>query len=114
MRRGFGWIWLVVTALIAGTASYFAYGAGWAAAIATKLPAGSAPPYYYWYGPHPWGGGFAFFGFFWFLFLLLIVFWVVRGFGRMGRWNGGGPRGHLQDRFEELHRQAHEPPAQPS
>ena len=110
MRRGFGLIWLFGTALIAGVASYFAYGAGWTAGVATKLPAGSTVPYYL-YGPHPYFG----FGFVWFLLFLLFIFWLFRRMAGFGRWNGGG-RQRFDDRMRDWHRQAHEQqtPPQPS
>src|SRR5437660_313012 len=100
MRRGFALAWVTLTALIAGTAAYFSYQAGWSAGLATKVPEGGAvvPPY--WYGPHV---GFGFFGFFFFLLLLLLVFRVFRGIGRgaHGGWRYGPP----EDRLREWHRQ---------
>ncbi len=110
MRRGFGLIWLAVTALIAGVASYFSYQAGFSQGLAGKLPAGAAGMPYYWYGPH-WGWGFGFFPFFgliWFFLVLLLIFWLVRGAARFGRHGGGRP--HIEDRLQEWHRQAHEQP----
>ena len=108
MRRGFGFIWLAVTALIAGVASYFSYEAGVSQGLATKLPAGAANlPY--WYGPHwGFGFGFGFFGFIWFLFLLLLIVGFARGMGRWGR-HGGRHLGY-EERMREWHRQAHEQP----
>lgn len=105
MRRGFGLIWLAVTALIAGVASYFSYEAGLAQGLAGKLPAGGAPPYY-WYGPHFGFGFFPFFGLIWFFVILFLISWFVRGVGRWGH-HGGGHR-HYEERMDEWHRQAHE------
>lgn len=114
MRRGFGLIWLAITAVIAGVASYFSYGAGYAQGIGTKLPAGAAAGPY-WYGPH-WGAGFGFFpffpffGFIWFLLILFLVFWLIRGAARFGRHGGG--HSHYEQRMQEWHRQAHEQPGE--
>src|SRR5487761_78484 len=73
MRRGFGLIGLVVTAILLTIVGVIAYSLGWSNGVATHLPAGTAvaPPYYYGYGPQ-WG--FGIFGFFWFLFVLFILF----------------------------------------
>ena len=76
-----------------------AIGAGWAAGVATKLPAGTgalAPNggYAYW-GFHPWGF-FPFFGFLWFFVILFIFFGIFRA-ARFGRWRHHGG-------FEEWHR----------
>ncbi|HEX6488585.1 MAG TPA: hypothetical protein VF137_06900 [Candidatus Dormibacteraeota bacterium] len=111
MRQRFALLWLAVTAAIAGIASYFSYEAGLSNGLASKLPAGAAP--YYWYGPH-WGGGgfFPLFGFFWFLLFLFVIFAVFRGFARMGRWGGGHHGGNgphsMEDRLRDWHKQAHE------
>lgn len=111
MRQRLALLWLAVTAAIAGIASYFSYQAGWSQGIATKVPPGGAP--YYWYGPH-WGGGFfPFFGFFWFLVLLFLVFGVLRGFARMGRWGGGWRHEGrvpppIEERLRDWHQKAHE------
>lgn len=105
MRRGFALAWTLLTALIAGVSAYVAYGAGWAAGVATKVPDGAAaiyPPYYYGYGYgfHPVFGflGFLLFLFIGFLFLRLLFFrgWYGRRFG------------HGSSRFEEWHRSQHE------
>ena len=103
MRRGFAFVWLLITALIAGITGYIAYGAGWSAALATKLPDAGAvvyPPYYWGYG---WGAPFGFVGF---LFFLLIGFLIFR-FLFFGMWfMRGGHRGRY-DRFEEWHKSQH-------
>ena len=103
MRRGFALAWTLFTALIAGVSAYIAYGAGWAAGVATKVPDGAAaiypPPYYYDYGWHPFGFiGFLFFLLIGFVFLRLLFFrgWYGRRFG------------HGSNRFEEWHRSQHE------
>jgi hypothetical protein len=82
MRRGFTLIWLGATALVSALVGVLSYQAGWAAGLATKLPAGAAVPYYY--PPH---FGFGFFGLLPFLFLLFVLLLVFRG-GR--RWGPGG------------------------
>ena len=112
MRRGFALAWTALTALIAGTAAYFSYQAGWSAGIGTKIPEGATAIAPYYYGPH-WD--FGFFGFFWFLLFLFLIFGLLRGFARMGRGYGGGrwQRGPMEDRLREWHRQAHDQPAEP-
>ena len=124
MRRGFGFIGLVVTAILLGIVGVIAYNVGWSDGVATHLPAGTAaaPPYYYGYGPH-WG--FGIFGFFWFLFVVFILFGLLR-FAFFGRrhWGGGwgGGRGYgqghgmpsgIDERMQEWHKRAHgeQPPA---
>jgi len=109
MRRGFGLIWVTITALIAGVASYFSYEAGLSQGLATKLPAGVGAVPGYWYGPH-WGVGFfPFGGVIWFFLFLLIFFWIIRGFARAGRHGGwGGGRHYYEERMRDWHRQAHE------
>jgi hypothetical protein len=97
MRRGFGLIGLLVTAIVLVIVGAIAYNVGWSDGVATHLPAntiaGDGAPGYY--GPHYWGGGFGFglFGIFWFLLILFGLFWLFRiaffGFG-MRRWMGGG------------------------
>ena len=95
MRRGFGLIWLAVTAVVATVTGAVAYQAGWAAGLATRLPAGDAGPYYL--APHPFFGFFGFFGFLPFLFLLAVLLFAFRA-GRWGRW-GRGPGGWGYGRF---------------
>jgi hypothetical protein len=125
MRRGFGLIGLVVTAILLTIVGVIAYNVGWSDGLATHVPAGTAvapPDYYYGYGPH-WG--FGIFGFFWFLFVLFIVFALLR-FAFFGRrhWGGGGwgykggsgygmPSG-IDERMQEWHKRAHgEQPSAP-
>jgi hypothetical protein len=118
MRRGFGLIGLVVTAILLTIVGVVAYNIGWSDGLATHVPAGTAvapPDYYYGYGPH-WG--FGIFGFFWFLFVLFIFFGLLR-FAFFGRrnWGGGGwgyKGGHgrgippgIDERMQEWHKQAH-------
>jgi hypothetical protein len=128
MRRGFGLIGLVVTAILLTIVGVIAYNVGWSDGVATHLPAGTeaAAPYYYGYGPH-WGFGVVgFLGFFWFLFVLFIFFGLLR-FAFFGRrnWGGGGwgyKGGHgygmpsgIDERMKEWHKQAHgEQPSAPS
>jgi hypothetical protein len=110
MRSRFAFLWVLVTAAIAGVAAYIAYGAG----VATHVTTSAAPDgavYYY----HPF---FPFFGFGFFLPLLVIVliFWALRPrrWGR-GGWGGYGMRGgfppgvppHIEERLQEWHRAAH-------
>ncbi len=126
MRRGFGLIGLLVTAILLVIVGAIAYNIGWSDGVSTHLPAATdgAPGYYYGYGPHFFGGG-AIFGLFWFLLILFGIFWLFRiaFFGRR-MWGGGwgyGPRGFsghdvppaVEERMQEWHRRAHgeQPPA---
>jgi len=127
MRRGFGLIGLVVTAILLVIVGVIAYNVGWSDGVNTHLPAGTAaaPPYYYGYGPHAWGfGGIgAIFGLFWFLLIVFGLFWLFRiaFFGRRmwgGGWGYGHGHGHgmppgIDERMQEWHKRAHgeQPPA---
>ena len=108
MRRGFSFLWVVLTGIIAAVVGVASYQAG----ISTQLPAGTAvPPYYY--EPHFFG-----FGLFGVLFLLFLVFLLVRIFS-FGRWGGGGRGGWkhhgygggvppaIEERMQEWHKRAH-------
>ena len=111
MRRGFSFIWVVLTGVIAAIVGVVSYQAG----VSTHLPEGAAlPPYYY--EPHFFG-----FGLFGILFLLFVLFLLFRvaSFGRRG-WGSGGPgggwkhRGYsggvppaIEDRMQEWHKRAH-------
>ena len=116
MRRGFGLIGLVVTAILLTIVGVIAYNVGWSDGLATHVPAGTAevPPYYYGYGPH---FGFGIFGVFWFLFIVFGLFWLLRfaffgrrhwggGWGHKGGYGHGMPQG-LDDRMQEWHKRAH-------
>jgi hypothetical protein len=78
------------------------------AAATTATPPNAPPtaypyPYAYPYGWHrPWGFGFLFP----FVFLFFWVF-IARSFWWRGGWYAGGPRLY-QDRFDEMHRRAHD------
>ena len=119
MRRGFGFIGLVLTVVVLAIVGVIAYNVGWSDGLATHVPAGTAaaPPYYYGYGPHFFGGGFGFFGLIWFLFILFGLFWLFRlaFFGRR-HWGGGwgykGGPGYgmppgIDERMQEWHKRAH-------
>ena len=126
MRRGFGFLGLVVTIVLLAVVGVIAYNVGWSDGLATHVPAGTevAPPYYYGYGPHAFWGGF---GILWFLFIVFGLFWLFRiaFFGRR-HWGGGwggykGGYGHgvppaIDERMQEWHRRAHgeQPPASPT
>jgi hypothetical protein len=84
----------------------------------------SGAPVVYYPGPyvgHPWGygGGFGFFGIFFGILGIFLIFGLIRaafGYGRWGRggrdWSshhGPGGYGGPSQRFDEWHRQAHEP-----
>ena len=122
MRRVFGLIGLVVTAILLVIVGVIAYNVGWSDGVATHLPAatdGTPPAYYYGYGPHFGAAGFGIFGFFWFLFVLFVLFALLRFafFGRMmrgggwgGGWGGGGRHGvppAIDERMQEWHKRAH-------
>jgi len=129
MRRGFGFLGLIATAIVLAIVGVVAYNIGWSDGASTHFPAGVAAAPYYYYGPHFWGAGFGIFGVLWFLFVLFVLFAVIRFvfFGRrmMGGWgygrgfygHGRGP-GHamppgIEERMQEWHRRAHgeTPPA---
>jgi hypothetical protein len=132
MRRGFGFIGLLVTVILFVIVGAIAYNVGWSDGVNTHLPAvaqgdGTAVPAYY-YGEH-WGGGFGFFGIFWFLLVLFGLFWLFRlaFFGRRmwgggGGWGGGWGYGHkggygpgippgIDERMQEWHKKAHGEPS---
>ncbi len=127
MRRGFGVIGLVMTAILLVIVGVIAYNVGWSDGVSTHLPAGAAaaPPYYYGYGPNAFGWGFGIFGFFWFLFIVFCLFGLLRFafFGRRmwGRGWGYGQGGHghgmppaIDERMQEWHKRAHgEAPSTP-
>jgi hypothetical protein len=120
MRRGFGVIGLVMTAILLVIVGVVAYNVGWSDGVSTHLPAGTAaaPPYYYGYGPQAFGWGFGIFGLFWFVFIVFGLFWLLR-FAFFGRrmWGGGwghGYGGHshgmppaIDERMQEWHKRAH-------
>ncbi|HSS62786.1 MAG TPA: hypothetical protein VLK30_15135 [Candidatus Limnocylindrales bacterium] len=135
MRRGFGLIGLVVTAIVLVIVGVIAYNVGWSDGVNTHLPAatstgdgGTVAPYYYGYGFHPFFAGF---GILWFLFFLFGIFFLFRllFWGVFGRrmWGGGwgygrgwgyGPGGpgrpqSFEERAQEWHRKQHgeQPPA---
>jgi hypothetical protein len=107
MRSRFAFLWVLVTAAIAGLAAYIAYGAGVATHVAG--PAATDAVVYY----HP------FFGFGFFLPILVIVLlflalrprrWGPGGWGGYGMKGGHFPPGvppQLEQRLQEWHRSAH-------
>jgi hypothetical protein len=130
MRRGFGFIGLLVTVILFVIVGAIAYNVGWSDGVNTHLPAvtqtgdGTTVPAYY-YGQHYWGGpGFGFFGILWFLLIVFGLFWLFRlaFFGRRmwggGGWGGGWGYGHkggygpgippgIDERMQEWHKKAH-------
>src|SRR6202165_1939829 len=80
MRRGFGFIGLLVTVIVLVIVGAIAYNVGWSDGVNTHLPAvtqaGDGTPTYYYGGPHNWGGGFGFFRVFWVPLALLGIFLV--------------------------------------
>jgi hypothetical protein len=114
MRSRFAFIWVLLTAAIAGVSAWFAYGAGVTTKIATTAATGTdgvPPAYYYGYYGHP-GFGFFPFGFFWLFFVIFILFLVFRA--RRGWGHGNGPKGMhgvppgIEDRLESWHKRAHD------
>ena len=123
MRRGFGFLGLVLTAILLVAVGVISYQAGWSSGIATQVPAGTTAvaPYYYGYGPHFWG--FGIFGFFALLFFVFLFFGLIRAamWGRMGGgwgyrgghkhgFSGGGVPPAIEERMQEWHRRAHGEP----
>jgi len=122
MRRGFGFLGLVLTTILLVAVGVIAYQAGWSDGVATHLPdnaTAAAGPYYY--GPH-FGFGFGLFWFFGVFLFLFLVFGLIRLaiFGRMGRgWGYGGGYKHwgyqvppaVEERMQEWHKRAHGEPA---
>jgi hypothetical protein len=117
MRRGFGFIGLLVTLIVLTIVGVIAYNVGWSEGLATHVPEGTAaaPPYYYGYGPHFFGAGF---GLIWFLFILFGLFFLFRlaFFGRRhwgsGGWGYKGGHGYgmppgIDERMQEWHKRAH-------
>jgi hypothetical protein len=110
MRRGFGFLWLVLTLVIVAVVGVVSYQAG----LATHLPTEAAVQPNYYYEPHFFG--FGLFGLLFFLFLLFLLFRVAR-FGRWGGgWGGGGWKhgGYggnvppaIEERMQEWHKRAH-------
>jgi hypothetical protein len=117
MRRGFGFLGVLLTAILLAAVGVVAYQAGWSAGAGAQLPAATAAAPYYYYGPHFWG--FGLFGFLWFLFIVFVLFWLFR-FAFFGRrfWGGGGGYGYrgrhgggvppaIDERMQDWHRRAH-------
>ena len=127
MRRGFGLIGLLFTAIVIAIVGVIAYQAGWSEGFAQHLPSGAveAGPYpypYYYGGPHFFGVGWIF-GLLFFLFILFAVLRVAR-FAMFGRSRGlgggpgwmhhtGGMPSGIDERMREWHQKAHgdQPPA---
>ena len=119
MRRGLGFLGVVLTLIVIAVVGVIAYNVGWSDGLAQHLPQGTttAPvPYpYYGYGPHFFGFGWIF-GLLFFLFFLFVIFriigfafWGMRG---MRGW-GYGPGGHggwhqyREERMREWHERVH-------
>src|SRR5207245_10065218 len=75
MRRGFGLLWLALTAIFLVIVGVVAYQVGWSDGAATHVADGAAAVPYYYYGPHFFG--FGLFGFLFFLFLLFVIFRIA-------------------------------------
>ena len=113
---------LVLVAAVAGIA-FFAFNAGVAQGVATKLPAVTQPgnmPYLYHGAPFFWHPFFGIFGFLIGLFVLFFVFrlisFIVFGprWGYMGHrhmWRHGWDENGVPPMFKEMHDRAHGNPA---
>jgi hypothetical protein len=110
---------LVLIAAVAGIA-FFAFNAGVAQGVATKLPAVTQPgnmPYAYHGAPffwHPFGGIFGFliglFLLFFVLRMISFVVWGPRWGGHMGyrrMWRHGWDEDGVPPMFKEMHDRAH-------
>src|SRR3989454_9971701 len=88
MRRGFGFVWVVLTGILLALVGTIAYQAGWSAGVATHVADGAAGggPYSY-RGP----GGLGF-GVLRVPFIPVLVFLVFR-IAAVGGGGGGGGRG---------------------
>ena len=115
----------IVLALVVAGLAIGAYQMGVATGVAQNASGAAAPavvPYYY--GWHPFGFGFGFFGFVGTLLFFILVFALIRAivFGGRRRWGGPGPGwgGHdyrgwrggpwesrARETFEDWHREAH-------
>ena len=117
----------IVLALIVAGIGIGAYQLGVQAGQVQQAGAAVAPavaPYAY-YGWHPFGFGFGFFGFFGTLLFFFLIFVLIRAVlfgGRGRRWGGpgnGGSRGwhgapweyRARETFEDWHREAHQGPS---
>ena len=126
MRRGFGLIGLLATAILLVIVGAIAYNIGYSDGVSTHLPAvaqgdGAPAGYYYGYG-HQFG--FGLFGIFWFLLIVFGLFWLFRiaffgrrmwgggGWGRKGGY-GYGPGQSFEERAQEWHKRQHgdQPPS---
>ena len=115
MRRGLGFLGLLVTIVIVAVVGVIAYQAGWSDGFAQHLPeagATAAPaanyPYYYG-GPHFFGFGWIF-GLLFFFFIFWLFARLAFGFGRWGHrgWGyGGGWHQYRDDRMREWHQRVH-------
>ncbi len=109
---------LVLVAVVAGIA-FFAFNAGVAQGVATKLPAATQPgnmPYAYHGAPFFWHPFFGIFGFliglFVLFFVLRLISFVVFGprWGYMGHrhmWRHGWDENGVPPMFKEMHDRAH-------
>jgi hypothetical protein len=110
MRSRFAFLWVLVTAAIAGVAAYIAYGAGVATHVTTSAAADGAVYY------HPFFPFFGF-GFFFPILVIVLLFLALRprrwgrggwgGYGMKGGFPQGGVPPHIEQRLQEWHRSAH-------
>ena len=114
------WRVLFAVVLVAGAAilGVTAYQAGLAQGIAQTGTA-VAPGAVAYYGCHPFGFGFGFFGFLGTLLFIFLIFALIRAlvfrggprggwYGHGGGWRGGPWESRGQDMFDEWHRRSHD------
>jgi hypothetical protein len=111
----------IVLALIVAAIGIGAYQLGVQTSVAQETGTAVAPAVAY-YGWHPFGFGFGFFGFFGTLLFFLLIFVLIRavvfggrgrrwggpGYGGPGGWRGGPWESRARQTFEDWHRDAHE------
>jgi len=111
MRRGFSFLWVVLTGVIAAIVGVSSYQAG----LSPHLPDGAALTPSYCYEPHFFGCGL--FGFLFLLFIFFLLFRILsfgRWAGGRGGWGhggwkqgGGGVPPAIEERMQEWHKRSH-------
>jgi hypothetical protein len=120
MNPGSAWrivigLLLVAAAVALGVGAYQAGLAQGLAQTGTAVAPGVVP----YYGWHPFGFGFGFFGFLGTLLFILLIFALIRAlvfrggprggwYGPGGGWRGGHWESRGQEMFDEWHRRSHE------
>jgi hypothetical protein len=113
----------ILLAIVVAVVAIGAYQMGVDAGAAGNAAGAAAPAAPYYYGWHPFGFGFGFFGFLGTLLFFILIFALIRAivFGGRRRWGGPGWGGHqpyggwrggpwesrARETFEDWHRNAH-------